>query len=141
MTMEYGFIDWWVVAFIALIDQGIRWVWYSPWLFGRQSPHLGLWSSQKGKISFCFALATSWVIAFFLAFFEGYLGITTVSDGMFVGFCLWLGFVVTTQLSLVIWGINPMFGCRVNKQPLPLFLIDAGYKLLSYLVMGGMIGA
>jgi len=50
---------------------------------------------------------------------------------MFVGFCVWLGFVVTTQISSVIWG----------KMPFQLFLINTGAKLLSFLVMGGIIGA
>lgn len=128
--MEAFQIDWIAVAIAAILNMIIGFVWYSPWLFGESVCQKNKLTSNK-IISFLLGFLNSIVIAFFLAFFEGYLDVTTVSDGMFVGFCLWLGFVFTTQLSPVIW----------QDRPFKLFLIDTGYKLLSFLVMSGVIGA
>ena len=120
------------IAAIAYIVIGL--VWYSNYLFGPQWLKLSGGKeadAKKDQLLFVWSGLVALVIAYFLAFFEAYLGVTTVSDGMFVGFCIWLGFVATTQISTVIWG----------RQPMALFLINTGAKLLSFLVMGGIIGA
>ena len=128
-------VDWLTIVVAAVLNMAIGWVWYSKWLFGSAWMKLGELKEKelrKGQLkSVFFAFLVSLVIAYFLAFFEVSLGVTTVSDGMFVGFLFWLGFVATTQIPSVIW-------C---KKPFKLFLIDTGYKLLSFLVMSGMIGA
>lgn len=132
--MESVQIDWLVVVIAAVLNMVIGYFWYSKWLFGKTWLKLSKMSEKemKGdKSSILYGFITSLVIAFFLAFFEGYLGVTTVSDGMFVGFCIWLGFVATTQVASVVW-------C---KGPFQLFLLHTGCKLLSYLVMSGVIGA
>ena len=131
--MDQVQIDWVTVLVAAILNMLIGYFWYSKWLFG------DLWKKLKNinhtakpnNIVFIYSFVVSVVIAYFLAFFESYIGITTVSDGMFIGFCVWLGFVVTTLISAVIW----------EKQPFQLFAIHAGYKLLSFLVMSGVIGA
>lgn len=126
-------IDWFTVVVAAILNMVIGFCWYSKWLFGPS----WLKYHKKGKeekmsaTTFVYAFITSLVIAYFLAFFEGYLGVTTVSDGMFVGFCLWLGFVATTQISAFLW----------EKQPWQLFIVHTSGKLLSLLVMSGVIGA
>lgn len=126
-------MDWLVIVIAAVVNMVIGFFWYSKWLFGPTWHKLSHESSKmKGdKTAMLYGFIASLVIAFFLAFFEGYLGVTTVSDGMFVGFCLWLGFVATTQISGVIWG----------GRSLKLFFLNTGCKLLSYLVMSGIIGA
>ena len=109
-------------------------LWYSKYLFGPawlKLCHMKESELQKNKINFLWSFVVGLIIAYFLAFFEASLEITTVSDGMFVGFCFWLGFVATTQIGSVIW-------C---KTPFRFFLINTGCKLLSFLVMGGVIGA
>ena len=70
-------------------------------------------------------------LSYFLAFFDASLQVTSVGDAMFSSLCLWLGFVLPTQLFPVIW----------HGKPVRLFLIEAGFMLLSLLVMGGIIGA
>jgi len=132
--MEEMQIDWFTVLVAALANMIIGFFWYSEWLFGKTWRQLSQQPGKERKRSsqaILYEAVASLVIAFFLTFFAGRLGVTIVSDGMFVGFCLWLGFVVTTQLSAVIWG----------KRPFQLFLVEAGYRLLSYVVMGGLIAA
>lgn len=132
--MEDVQIDLFAVLVAAILYMFIGVIWYSKYLFGP------LWIKLSGtkdaevgkdKLPILWSSLVALLIAYFIAFFEAYLGVTTVSDGMFVGFCFWLGFVATTQIGAVIWG----------KMPVQLFLINTGAKLLSFLVMGGIIGA
>ena len=92
-------------------------VWYR-WIF-------------PAKRAIAWDLLLAWASAWILGFFEVYLGVTTVSDGMFVGVLVWFGFVLTTILS-------ERLKREISGQQI---LIDAGYKLLAFLTMGGIIGA
>ena len=49
--------------------------------------------------------------------------------GLKISFGIWLGFVATVQFT------NALFG----KKPMKLFMIDTGYQLACYLVMGVII--
>ncbi|MGB7977548.1 MAG: DUF1761 domain-containing protein [Chlamydiales bacterium] len=125
-------IDFFTVVIAALLNMVIGSVWYSKWLFGPTWMKLQKMAVDEYKMLYLgYELIISLVIAYFLAFFETYLSVTTVTDGMFVGFCFWLGFVATTQISQVLW----------SKSPLRLFFLNTGCKLLSFLVMSGVIGA
>src|SRR5258708_9591001 len=55
--------------------------------------------------------------------------VVTVLYGMKVGFAIWLGFVATVQLT----------GALFTKQPTKLFLINTGYQLVCYVVMGAIL--
>lgn len=132
--MESMDIDWFSVVVAAALNMVIGFFWYSKWLFGKtwlKLAKLSESSLKSTKTALLSGCVVSLVIASFLAFFETHLEVTSVLDGMVVGFCVWLGFVATTQVSSVIW-------C---KAPLKLFLIDTGCKLLSLLVMSGIVGA
>lgn len=132
--MEDVQIDLLAVLIAAVLYMLIGAVWYSKYLFGSLWMKLsGMKDAEVGKekLPLVWSALVALLIACFIAFFEAHLGVTTVSDGMFVGFCFWLGFVATTQVGAVIWG----------KMPIQLFLINTGVKLLSFLVMGGIIGA
>lgn len=125
-------IDLFTVFIAAALNMIIGFFWYSKWLFGPTWEKLNKAKMDaSNRMSLLYAFICSLVIAYFLALFEGYLGVTSVTDGMFIGFCLWLGFVATTQISAVIW-------C---KGSFLLFVLDSGYKLLTFLVMSGVIGA
>lgn len=126
--------DWLIIVIAAVVNMVIGYFWYSKWLFGDMWDRLsrtGMPRDKEMKSALIFAFINSLVIAFFLYFFEGVFNVSSVTDGMFVGFCAWLGFSATTSIGGVIW-------CKV---PFHLFLIDSGCKLLSFLVMGGLIGA
>lgn len=126
-------VDLLTVVIAAVLNMIIGFFWYSKWLFGPTWIKLHKVNMEKehNKMAMLYAFIVSLVIAYFLAFFEAYMGVTTVTDGMFVGFCAWLGFVATTQISAVIW-------CKCTFKG---FLLDTGCKLLSFLVMSGVIGA
>lgn len=132
--MEEIYIDWLAVSLAAAFHLIISYCWYSSWLFGHVWCELTCIDRKKIKMSWrtiCLALSISFLSAFFLAFLQAHLSITTVIDGMFLGFCVWLGFVMTTQLAT----------CICGRSSFRVFFIDTGCKLLSFLVMGGIIGA
>ena len=49
---------------------------------------------------------------------------------MKVGFAVWLAFVMTVQLTDKL----------LTNRPMKLFLINTGYQLACYLVMGAILG-
>jgi hypothetical protein len=107
--------------------------WYSKWLFG------SMWIQHSAKSELqkkwwqrvAIQCILSFVIAYFLAFFDSILQVTSVGDAMFSSLCLWLGFVLPTQLFSLLW----------HRTSGRVFWIETGYMLLSLLVMGGIIGA
>ena len=124
-------IDWIVLGLATACNCLMGALWYSRWLFGPQWKAIAKPKGDPGVLAWVGVVFFSFVIVFFQAFFQAYLGITTVSDGMFVGFCFWLGFAVPVQIGPVLWKVSP----------LSLFWIDAGYRCLSFVVVGGLLGA
>ena len=130
--MEAGSTDWFVIFIAAALNMIIGSFWYSKWLFGPiWMKYYAIKESKNKKMAMLWAGSISVVIAFFLNFFAKHFGITSVSDGVFLGFCVWLGFVVTKQIDSVIW----------RKEPFEIFALNTGCDLLSFLVMGGIMGA
>src|ERR687885_2249229 len=112
-------------------------VWYSPLLFERPFIALKGWTpeqveavraaSHAGEMGA--ALAVSVVTAYVLAHFVRFTGAETAKSGALAGFWLWLGFVVTTNLSTVLF----------EGRPLGLYLINNGYHLAGMLGMGALL--
>jgi hypothetical protein len=126
-----------LVAAIATMVVGF--LWYSPLLFAKPwmvlmgydpNDKAGLEQMRKsaGKsygISFLASLLSAFVLGKIIV-------ITTVNSalyGMKIGFAIWLGFVATVQLTEVLFA----------KKPAKLFLINTGYQMVCYLVMGAIL--
>ncbi|MBP9797754.1 DUF1761 domain-containing protein [Candidatus Woesebacteria bacterium] len=77
------------------------------------------------------ATVTSLITAYVMAHFAAYFGLETPMEGAQLGFWLWLGFTGATGLS------DHMF----TKNPLQLFVINTGYRLVALLAMGAIIVA
>ncbi len=132
--VKMGQIDWLVIVVATLLNMFIGFVWYSKFLFGPLWMKLTKHTEKDlrhGIKAVALGLVNSLIIAFFLFIFENALQVPNVTDGMIVGVLFWLGFVATRQLAPFIW----------YKKPFQIFLIDTGFKLLSFLVIGGLIGA
>jgi hypothetical protein len=133
--MDQIYLDFFSITIAAILYTIIYFFWHSKWLFkSTLIKHLSIEDEEFEKrrwIRLFWNFALGFTISFFIAFFEAHLGVTTVSDGMFVGFTFWLGFVVPTLLSPLV-----MF-----NRPIALFFVESGAKLLAFLVMGGIIGA
>lgn len=121
----------------AIVYMVIGFVWYSPFAFGDKWMKLVRLNKQKlqemqergmGKayvLSFLSALLLSYILAHFVDF----TGAKLLSSGMQTGFWLWLGFVATTTLPNVLYA----------RKPFKLYLLDNGYQLASFIVMGAIL--
>lgn len=122
------------VAVAALISFGVGALWYSPLLFARAwMREAGLTEEQTRQAPmarvFGLSLLAALVMAFNLAAFIGPKA--SLTFGLFAGFATGLGWVA---MSL---GVIYLF----EQRSLRLWLINAGYQVLTYTLMGGLIGA
>lgn len=123
-------------AAIASIVLGF--LWYGP-LFGKQWMSLMGWKKlskaqmekmKKGaQKSYVLGFVSALVMAYVLAHFVDYVGATTFLDGAITGFWVWLGFVATVMLGMVLW----------DGKPWKLYYINIGYQLVNLLVMGALL--
>ena len=125
------------VAAIATMIVGF--LWYSPLLFAHPWMRLmGYDPNDKAKLQemqqgagklYGMSFVASLVSAFVLAKIIDVTTFDTVLYGMKVGFAVWLGFVATVQLT------DTLFA----KKPPRLYLINTGYQMVCYLVMGAIL--
>jgi hypothetical protein len=131
----HGFdVNWLAVVVAALAKFAIGGVWYSPPAFGpRWGAIVGV-TPEAFKARMGRAMATdllaSVVLAWVLANVLKFTGATGLIPGVRVSFFLWLGFVATPLLSTTMY----------EGRPVALFAINAGYWLVSMLLMGAVIG-
>ena len=126
-------INMWAVLVAALVYYGSGALWYSNVLFGSSwLPLVGL-SAEKikaGKSMMWKAYLVSFIaallISYGLARIEAYMNVITLDGGLHTGFWAWFCFVLTTMAT------NNTFASR----PLKLLLIDSGYHLYGFLVIG-----
>lgn len=123
----------------SLVGFGISSLWYSPILFGKEwmesqkfSPE-ALDAMNKSNIvhsyilQFVFTLITFTVLAFVISMAD----VRSSTDGAFLGLLAWLGFIVPTSLSSLLW----------KKETFTLVLIDSINYLLILTIGGAIIGA
>jgi Protein of unknown function (DUF1761) len=109
-------------------------LWYSPLLFGNKFLQIIGWPPEKlaemekqsPAKELAIAFVTSLVLVYILAHFVQYTKAKTAWGGIQTAFWLWLGFIVTTQLSTVIF----------EQRPLGLYLINIGYQLVGCAIAG-----
>lgn len=125
-------INFWAVLVAAAAAMVIGSIWYSPAMFAHQ------WMRILGKrpeeikgasrAMTTMTLATL-VMAYVLAHFANYTNAKSVSDGLELGFWVWLGFIVTTNLS----------PSNFEGRPWGLYYIFITNQLVTLLVMGAIL--
>ena len=133
-------VNLWAVLGAAVATMVIGFLWYSPALLGKPwMLAMGYDPEDKARIAemqktagpkYGIAFVASLLSAFVLGKFMLHFGISSYFYGAKVGFEVWIAFVMTVQLT------DKLFGNR----PFNLFLINTGYQLVSYLVMGAIVG-
>ena len=133
-------VNLWAVLGAAVATMVIGFLWYSPLLFAKPwMVAMGYDPQDKAKIAemqksagplYGISFLASLLAALVLGKIIYNLTIDTALYGMKVGFAVWLGFVMTVQLT------DKLFG----KRPMKLFLINTGYQLVCYLAMGAILG-
>ena len=128
-------INYLAVGVAALATIFIGALWYSRLLFGKLWVKAHGYSEEKVKQmagrGFAVSLFCYLVMAFVLAVLVSYAGVSTVLQGAFLGFLVWVGFLSTLGLTA------HMF----SEKPLSIYFIDAGYQLVYAVVMGVILAA
>lgn len=120
------------VLLAGIISAVIGFIWYHPRVFG------GAWTRlsgvtpetvERGKrrmhVYATLALIAGMLAAFVLHSLETKLGIYTIAGAVQLGFWLWAGFVVPALSGIVLW----------EQKPVLLYIINAGYWLVSFVAM------
>ena len=125
------------VIVAAVVSMAIGMAWYSPALFGKEWMKLSRISPQRIRSAKAKGMEKTYVIGFIVNLIMAYVlahtvyysGARTAMDGAFVGFFVWLGFIATVMLGMVLW----------EGKPVKLYVINAGHYLVSLLVMGAIL--
>jgi hypothetical protein len=133
MAIEVN-VNWLAVLVCGVVHMIIGMIWYNPKVLGSKWMKLSGHKKMGGKnmgmtylVAFIGALLTSFVLAHFIA----YIGANTFVLGMQAGFWAWLGFMATAMLGMVLW----------EGKPVKLYIIIAGYHLVTMLITGGILAA
>jgi hypothetical protein len=125
-------INWLAVIVSGAAAMVIGFMWYGP-LFGIPWMKANKFTEKdmkKMKITPKMAMSlgtiNSFVMAVFLALIISALNSGSLVDGILAGLVLWAGIAVTTRVNSVIF----------EQRPLSLFIINAGYDLVTILAMG-----
>ncbi len=128
-------VNYLAVALAALSAFVLGGLWYSPMLFANKWMALSGQSEEKLKsgnagVIFGGAFVCALIAAFMLALlFEG--RVSEVQDAASAGFGIGLAIVAASL------GLNYFF----ERRPLGLWLINGGYFVLQFTIMGAIIGA
>ncbi len=118
-------VNHYIIILAAIVSMLIGAVWYSPRVFGR------VWMKLTGMERRRFP-KRSYIIGFLKEILTAYvltLMIFSVGLGVITGFLVWLGFIATSSLSIVLW----------EKKSIRLYLLNNLYSLISLLVMSCII--
>jgi hypothetical protein len=133
-------INYLAVLIAGLIPMAVGAFWYSPAMFAKK------WMALIGKteeeikksspakayaISFLTSLIMSYILAHGVVFGSSYMHVSGFGAGLQTGFWVWLGYVVTTNASTVLFEFRPA----------GLYWINMGYNFICLLLMGGLLAA
>jgi surface polysaccharide O-acyltransferase-like enzyme len=130
-------VNYLAVLVAAILNMIIGALWYSPGLFGKswmQLAGIKPEDAQKraGGMQRAYGLmfVASLLIAYALARVLWYAKAGSAGGGAMIGLLAWVGFVATTH------GANYLF----EGKPFRLYGINTGYSLVSFIVMGALLG-
>jgi len=130
--MADGQANYLAIVVVAIINNILGAIWYSSMIFGKawaKACKIEMGKKKAGAKHFLGGFLMSLVMAVVVACFVIKLDMTMASEGVKLGFLLWLGFIATSQFCGVIWA----------KKPLKVYFIDAGFYLASLLIMGAIL--
>ena len=125
-------LNWWAIVVAAIVGWLLGWAWYSV-LFGKQwmaltghCPDKG--SKSDGMKAMLWGFLATLVMNVVLAYVISLIPNLTIACGATAGALLWLGFIATTMIGIVLY----------ERKPIKLFAINSGYYLVA-LIIGGLI--
>lgn len=124
----------------AIVNVVIGSLWYSPVLFAKKwAKAAGIKKEdmdkgyKMGPSMYVAPLITALIASFVLAWFINALNVNSLTGGLQIGFLAWLGFTTTAQV-LNSWVFS-------GGRPKELYIINTGYHLVIFCVMGAILGA
>lgn len=147
--MQEMVINWWAVIVGAVSINIIGFIWYGP-LFGKVWGNIiGMPSasemSEKDNRDFQKKMIPVYLLNFLLSIWTAYvlsfyvIGWTTSGSGSYLSgvmnaFWIWLGFLVPVLAGSAMWS------GKSKKDSWRMFFITSGYYLVSFLILGAIIG-
>lgn len=129
--LDFVGLNWWAIIVATLAAFALGWLWYGP-LFGKK------WLEALGKeelnpppLPFVISFYAAFLTCIVLAALMNSLEITTWTSGLLIGAITGIGFIATSMASdsaFYGWGM-------------PLFCIQAGYRVVYYILVGAILGA
>jgi hypothetical protein len=137
--MHMHSLNWLAILVAAISTMVVGFLWYSPLLFAKPWMRaMGYDPNDKAKVqemqkgagpAYGGSFIASLLSAFTLALILHGLRAEDLHFGIMASFHIWLGFVATVQFT----------GALFMKQSMKLFVINTGYQLVCYLVMGSIL--
>ncbi|MHB1086161.1 MAG: DUF1761 domain-containing protein [Minisyncoccota bacterium] len=125
-------IDLWPILAAGITNVIIGMIWYNPRVFGAAwmrmsgiSPEALERGKKRMPLMVALGLLSSLVIAYVMSYFALAWGVFDWVGAVELGFWCWAGFVAPVSLSIVLW----------ETKPFTLYLINAGYWLVSFIAM------
>jgi hypothetical protein len=136
--VDFSGINIWELIVASISTFVVGFFWYGNFLFGKTWQKLSGLSDEDittGNMALIYGVAfiLNFVAALFISIFTEIammLGTSAFLAGLFA-IVLCIGFVATS------FGVNFLF----SRKPFKLYLIDVGYMVVSFFVMGMIIGA
>lgn len=131
--MDMSYINYLAVFVAAILSFVIGGAWYSPVLFGNiWMKEMGFTEQDTKNSNMAKIFGLSFILALIISFnLAAFLGPKAdLGFGLAAGAAAGIGWVSASI------GIVYLFG----KKSLKLFLIDAGYQAVTYIIMGGLLG-
>ncbi|NGX33697.1 MAG: hypothetical protein K1060chlam1_00037 [Candidatus Anoxychlamydiales bacterium] len=123
-------VDFLTVLFVSIVYMVIYIAWYSNFLFGKIYQNILKTAKRKPPFYHYFLIFFSiLVLSYIISLFEVLMGVTTFLDGVFLGFLIWLGFIVTHTAFLVL----------TFKRNWKLFVLDNILYLIALMIISGVL--
>jgi hypothetical protein len=126
-------INWIAVIIAAVASMAIGFVYYLPQVLGTRWQQLmgrDMTGTQGAAMSYAYTAVAALVAAFVVSQFVHWSDSYSIAGGAFLGAVGWLGFTATASFSDYVF----------SGRPWALFSIQNGYQLISFVVMGAVIG-
>ena len=129
------------VNFLAVLVAAVAYMvigalWYSSLMFGNYWIKLmGLTDKKTQEMkkaankAYAFSTISALVMSYVLAVFIRIADISMLTEGLYLGFIVWLGFVATITLQSVVF----------EGKSKELFVLNNGYNLVGILVMAAIL--
>jgi hypothetical protein len=123
------------IAVSAVVSFVLGWVWFmivfrAPYIRGLNKTAEELAKGPSAVPSLLLQFVGGLVMAFVLAWFIARTNAQGAVGGMYIGLMAWVGFIAAV--------LGPYYAFQAY--PFSFFLINAGYPLVSLLLMGAILG-